>query len=80
MHDSWSLRKGMHAGFELYWKMFNWWKGHWAVGVNQMYWTAGFGARMAFFQLDVATFGEEVGTDSAPKESRRFMLEMSLDF
>jgi hypothetical protein len=79
-HPNWTLKKGSHAGFEFYWKMFNWWKGHWAAGLNQGYWTAGFGARMAFFQLDLATSGEEVGTASAPRENRRFMAELALDF
>jgi hypothetical protein len=79
-HPNWSFRKGSHVGMELYWKMYNWWKGHWAVGLNQGYWTAGFGARMAWFQLDLATFGEEVGADSEPKEDRRYLLELALDF
>lgn len=79
-HENWTYKKGFHAGFEMYWKMFNWWKGHWSAGINQMYWTAGFGARLAWFQLDIASFGEEVGTESAPKESRRYMLELALDF
>jgi hypothetical protein len=79
-HENWTPKKGFHAGAELYWKMFNWWKGHWAVGINQMYWTAGIGARLAWFQIDACSFGEEVGTESAPKESRRYMLEMALDF
>lgn len=80
LHPNWSVTKGLHAGFELYWKMFNWWKGHWSAGINQGYWTAGIGARLAWFQLDVATYGEEVGTSETKKESRRYMLEMSLDF
>ncbi|MGE0529261.1 MAG: hypothetical protein AB7G93_17855 [Bdellovibrionales bacterium] len=79
-HENWTFKKGMHAGIELYWKMFNWWKGHWSAGMNQGYWTAGFGARLAWFQLDLATFGEEVGTESTPQESRRYMVEMALDF
>ena len=79
-HHNWSFKKGHHIGAELYWKMFNWWKGHWAVGINQGYWTAGFGARLAFFHLDLATYGEEVGTKSAPHESRRYMAEAALDF
>jgi hypothetical protein len=79
-HENWTLKKGLHLGFELYWKMYNWWKGHYAAGLNQGYWTAGFGARLAFFQIDIASFGEEVGTSSAPKESRRYMLELALDF
>ena len=79
-YDSWTPMKGLHAGAELYWKMRNWWKGHWSVGMNQGYWTAGFGARLAVFQLDIASWGEEVGTTDAKHESRRYILETSLDF
>jgi len=76
---NWSYLKGFHAGMELYWTMYKWWKGHWSVGCNQGYWTAGIGARLAWFQFDFATFGEEVGTSDARKENRRYMLELSLD-
>jgi hypothetical protein len=79
-HENWTLKKGAHAGMELYWKMYNWWKGHWAVGANQGYWTAGFGARFAWFQIDLASWGEEVGTDSSPREDRRYIVELALDF
>lgn len=78
-HRNWTPMKGFHAGAELYWTMRRWWKGYWSVGINQGYLTAGFGARMAWFQLDLATWGEEVGTSSDPVESRRFILEMSID-
>jgi hypothetical protein len=78
LHPNWSFIKGLHAGAELYWRMFNWWKGYWSFGVNQGYYTAGFGARMAWFQLDVATFGEEVGTNSEKIESRRYMVDRAL--
>lgn len=80
MHENWTFKKGVHAGVELYWKMFSWWKGYWSVGVNQMYPTFGFGARLAWFQLDLATWGEEAGTDKDPIQSRRYIVEMSLDF
>lgn len=79
-HENFTFKKGSHAGAEFYWKMFNWWKGYWSAGLNQGYWTAGLGAKMAFFQLDIASFGEEVGTSSTPQESRRYMVEMALDF
>jgi hypothetical protein len=78
-HRNWTWMKGLHAGTELYWKMFNWWKGHWSVGINQGYLTAGFGARLGWFQLDLATWGEEVGTSDTETESRRYILEMSFD-
>lgn len=77
---NWSLRKGFHAGAELYWTMFKWWKGHWSVGYNQGYFGGGVGAKLAWFQFDFATYGEEVGTMSAPKESRRYLAEIAMDF
>lgn len=80
LHDNWTVWKGVHAGFEAYWRMYNWWKGHWSVGMNQRYWTAGFGARLAWFQMDLCSFGEDVGSPSSPKESRRYMAELALDF
>jgi hypothetical protein len=80
LHDNWTWKKGFHTGVEAYWRMFNWWKGHWSAGINQGYWTAGFGARLAWFQLDLCSFGEEVGSPSLPKESRRYMAELALDF
>lgn len=78
-HENWNWKKGLHAGAELYWKMANWWKGHWSVGLNQTYLSAGVGARLAWFQFDIATWGEEVGTLDSPKQNRRYMLELSID-
>lgn len=78
-HENWTPLKGFHAGMELYWKMYNWWKGHWAVGVNQGYWTAGVGARLGWFQFDAVSYGEEVGTSKTRQENRRYMLELSID-
>lgn len=79
-HPNWTLKKGYHLGAEFYWRMYHWWQGHWNVGLNQGYWTAGFGAKLAWFQIDLASWGEEVGTSSNPKESRRYIAELSLDF
>ena len=79
-HDNWTLRKGLHAGFESYWTMFKWWKGHWSAGINQGYWTLGFGAKLAWFQLQVASYGEEMGTDSYKQQNRRYVAELALDF
>ena len=52
----------------------------WSAGLNQRYFTAGFGVRFAWFQIDLATYGKEVGTASAPKQDRRYMFELALDF
>ncbi len=79
-HTNWTPKKGFHLGAELGWKMFNWWKGTWGFGLNQGYVSMGVGARLAWFKANLASWGEEVGTSSVPKESRRYMLELSLDF
>ncbi len=80
MHPNYSWRKGSHVGLELPWKVRSWWQGGWRVGLNQGYWTAGFSGTLGIFTLDVATYGEEVGTHEAPKENRRYMARASLDF
>jgi hypothetical protein len=50
------------------------------VGLGQGYLSAGIGAQLAWFRLDAATFGEEVGTSSAKRENRYYIAKMSLDF
>jgi hypothetical protein len=77
---NWTPRKGFHAGAELFWTMFNWWKGHWSVGYNQGYFGGGVGAKLAWFQFDFATYGEEVGTVAVPLQNRRYLAELSMDF
>lgn len=79
-HDNWTFKKGSHIGAEFNWKVRSWFQGGWRVGLNQGYWTAGFTGLFAVFQLDLSSFGEEVGPSSSPMESRRYMLRASLDF
>ena len=79
-HDNWTFKKGSHLGAEFRWKMKSWFQGAWRAGFNQGYWTAGFSGLFAVFQLDLATFGEEVGPSTNPYQSRKYMLRMSLDF
>ncbi|MCB9025069.1 MAG: hypothetical protein H6625_02020 [Bdellovibrionaceae bacterium] len=88
MHENWSFEKGNHVGFELGWKMYSWWRGYWSAGLNQWAfdfgdldnWTFGFGAEIAWFQIDLSTWQENVGTDSIDIRGRRYMVELSLDF
>ena len=80
LHKNYSLRKGFHVGLELPWKMYSWWQGGWRIGFNQGYWTAGFSGTLGIFTLDIATWGEDVGTQEVPQESRRYMARASLDF
>jgi hypothetical protein len=77
--DNWTFLKGYHAGFELEWVVGNWLKGAYRIGLNQGYWTAGISAKAAVFQLDLATWGEEVGASGNRKESRRYMLTLNMD-
>lgn len=79
-HSQWTVRKGLHAGVEFNWKLFGWWQGGWRAGLNQGYLTAGFTGKLGVFQLDLATYGEEVGSSETKKESRRYMVKASLDF
>ena len=79
-HDMFTMRKGFHVGTEMYWRMYNWWKGYWSAGLNQGYWTLGFGGRFSIFQLELASYGEEMGTIARPKENRRYVAELSLAF
>jgi len=80
LHENWTIKKGVHVGAELFWEMFSWWKGHWSMGINQGYLSYGVGARFALFRLDISSWGDEVSSDSAPIESRRYMIDMSLEF
>ncbi len=79
-HPNWTARKGFHAGLEFDWRVFSWWKGQYRVGINQGYFTAGLSALFTIFNLDLVTYGEEVGSVNSPKESRRYALRASLNF
>lgn len=79
-HDQWSFKKGYHAGFELEWVVGNWLRGAYRVGLNQGYLTYGVTAKLAWFQLDAASWGEETGVSEKSNQSRRYMVNLSLDF
>ncbi len=79
-HPLFSAKKGLHAGLEFDWTVFNWWKGHYNVGVSEGYWTAGVGAELAWFNLDLVTYAEDVGPYGSPQESRSYMARLNLDF
>jgi hypothetical protein len=80
MHPLFTYRKAVHVGFEFDWRMFSWWKGQYRIGMNQGYLTAGLSALFTVFNLDLVTYGEDVGTYYSPKESRMYMLKMNMNF
>jgi hypothetical protein len=76
----WSFKKGLHAGIELLWDVRWWLRGGYRLGMSEGYLTAGLSAQFVWFRLDFATWGEDIGTAGAPKENRRYVAQMSLDF
>ena len=50
------------------------------AGMHQRYYTAGLEFATAFYQLQAATYGEEIGTVSEPREDRRYVLKFALRF
>jgi hypothetical protein len=75
-----SMKKCLHIGAELLWKTASWLKGAYRVGMGQGYLSMGATANLWIFNLDLATYSEEIGTADAPRESRRWMAKLSLDF
>ncbi len=49
-------------------------------GYNQRYWTAGFELASERFQWQLASYGEEIGTSSAPREDRRYTFKFAYRF
>lgn len=79
-HPQWTLRKGLHLGFEFDWDIASWWRGQYRFGLGQGYLSAGASALFAIFRLDLVTFGEELGVEPYTKENRVYMVRMNLDF
>lgn len=68
--------KRSHAGVELNFADFAFIRG----GANQGYWTAGLEFSTEKFQLQFATYGEELGTPTARQEDRRWVGKFALRF
>ena len=50
------------------------------TGMNQRYYTAGLEFDFGHNQLQMATYGEEIGTPTSNQEDRRFMFMYGLRF
>lgn len=74
--DTETLMRRFHGGFEINYADALFLR----AGANQKYWTAGLELAMFNYQLQAATYGEEIGTDAAPKEDRRYVLKFSFRF
>jgi len=72
-HDT---MKRVHAGMELNLHDFLFLRG----GMNQKYWTAGVELATENFQLQAATYGEDVGAVGTPVEDRRWVTKFTFRF
>jgi hypothetical protein len=68
--------KLMHLGYELNYSDALFFR----AGYNQRYWTAGFELASESFQFQFATYGEEIGTRTNPKEDRRWVIKVVYRF
>lgn len=66
----------IHAGAELNFHDFFFLR----AGMNQRYWTAGVELATVNFQLQAATYGQDVGTSSNPVEDRRWVTKFAFRF
>ncbi len=75
-----SFRKCLHIGTELLWKVSNSLKGGYRMGLSQGYFSLGVSGTLWIFNLDLATYSEEIGTSESLRESRRYIAKLALDF
>lgn len=79
--DGLDLIKQLHAGIEFF-------TGNpllpspltFAFGLNQGYYTVGASVRLGALSLDFASFGRDISSTASPKEDRRLLGGLSLDF
>lgn len=76
-YENW--QKSLHLGLEFDWTISSWWKGHYRVGINQGYFTLGASALLGIFNLDVVTYGEDVGTYDRSDVNRMYMARLNID-
>lgn len=50
------------------------------AGMNQAYWTAGLELATEHTQFQLTSYGEDVGTDTASEEDRRYVVKFALRF
>lgn len=51
-----------------------------AFGMNQGYYTAGVSARLPYFSMNFTSYGRDISSSASPKEDRRYLGGLSLDF
>lgn len=79
-HPDFTFKKGLHMGAEFDWTVSSWWKGNYRVGMSQGFWTAGVSACLGIFNLDIASYANDVGTQNISIESRVYEARLNLEF
>jgi len=72
--------KTTHAGLEFDYSPSGWFKAQFRGGMNQGYYTLGTTLLLGFFNIEAATYGEEVGTASNKVESRIYAAKLGMNF
>lgn len=80
LHPNITINKSTHMGVELDYSPSGWFKTQVRAGMNQMYFTAGATFLLGVINIDVVTYGEEVGSSSNKIENRVMAAKLSMNF
>jgi hypothetical protein len=75
-YDDQVSSRRLHGGFELNFEDALFFRG----GYNEGYWTAGLEVAIFDYQIQVASYGEEIGSVGALQEDRRYMASFAIRF
>lgn len=80
LHPLASLNRCLHAGIEFDYSPSGWFKTQFRAGMNQMYYTAGTTLLLGVVNIDVVTYGEEVGSATNKIENRVMAAKLGFNF
>ena len=80
LHPLASMNRCLHAGVEFDYSPSGWFKTQFRAGMNQMYYTAGATLLLGVVNIDVVTYGEEVGTTNNKIENRVMAAKLGFNF
>lgn len=80
LHPLASVNRCLHAGIEFDYSPSGWFKTQFRAGMNQMYYTAGATLLLGIVNIDVVTYGEEVGTNNNKIENRVMAAKLGFNF
>jgi hypothetical protein len=80
LHPNVTVRKATHIGVEFDYSPSSWFKTQFRGGLNQMYMTAGATFLFGVLNIDLVTYGEEVGTDANKIENRVMAAKLGFNF